>query len=81
MIRHRHLGAVLCAVAWCAARTFAANCNFATVVSGSTCFSIAQAAGITTTQLTAFNPGLDCSTLAIALHHRRDASRATCTKP
>ncbi|KAJ6585842.1 hypothetical protein B0H19DRAFT_1060028 [Mycena capillaripes] len=44
------------------------NCwggTFATATSGSTCFSIAQAAGLTTDQLLSFNPGLDCSALAI----------------
>ncbi|KAF9048363.1 glycoside hydrolase [Hymenopellis radicata] len=57
--------ALVCAVAWCAGPTLAADCSFATVASGSTCFSIAQAAGITTDQLLSFNPGLDCSALAL----------------
>ncbi|KAF7339160.1 Glycoside hydrolase [Mycena venus] len=56
---------LVCAVLWCARATLAADCKFATVVSGSNCFSIAQAASITTDQLSSFNPGLDCSALAI----------------
>lgn len=48
---------------------FAADCKFATVQSGGNCFSIAQAAGITTDQLLSFNPGLDCSLLAIGKYN------------
>ncbi|KAJ7918372.1 hypothetical protein B0H13DRAFT_290146 [Mycena leptocephala] len=63
-MKHRS-GALVCALVSYAARTLAADCKFATVASGSTCFSIAQAAGITTDQLLSFNPGLDCSVLAL----------------
>ncbi|KAJ7241098.1 glycoside hydrolase superfamily [Mycena rebaudengoi] len=56
------VSSLLCAVLWCAGPALAADCQFATVAS---CFSIAQAAKITTDQLLAFNPGLNCNSLAI----------------
>ncbi|KAJ7278491.1 glycoside hydrolase superfamily [Mycena rebaudengoi] len=43
---------------------YSADCKFATVGSpNSNCFDIAAAAGITTAQLSSFNPGLDCGLL------------------
>ncbi|KAJ7794964.1 hypothetical protein B0H14DRAFT_2392137, partial [Mycena olivaceomarginata] len=42
-----------------------ANCTTTTVASGDSCATLATRCGLSGNQFTSFNPGLDCSKLAV----------------
>ncbi|TFK97451.1 hypothetical protein BDV98DRAFT_263335 [Pterulicium gracile] len=61
---HRMLRSFAIAVALVSPLAFAADCKVAVVGKHhSGCWDIANAAGITTTQLSGWNPGLNCNLL------------------